>query len=604
MKRRLILQIACVLPIASLAATSAAALPPFRISDVPDLAVCNLNRILPGPSSRNVVVWNATRRLFDRLNVAEPGSAVIGDFPEEEGAPRLSRQMVLSAAARLEPLRWSARGQELLVRIGENDVGLLDADSRRIDAADMMDPIWQQVRIRAISHGSTSFYRDPGTVRLLKRVQRRGRTVRLAATIGPSVTFLAVRYGNRFNFVAVNEAGIRRTDLSAAFAQAPVYLNDRGGRISFLGNQQGYDSFLPYAMPLIDLTSGREIGRFGWSEIQLGSGGRSRRIDLQPLFNQLMVILDASANGDTIFALVDLERETRLIRIRGPQIRSVQVCEKRGLSLNGRTFPHLRALPSGIGVARTLVRLGSDMRRAEPGLFGHLYRPTRADGRLVIYFHGGPTQTLAQETVPPEVLQLAPLGISVLAVEYSGMLGGGVRLTQRLPDRGIRALREDMDAVATWIRTSGFNRVFYIGDSFGGVAGVIAAVDHPHLFTHIFLRAPLLTLRAPEQWVRRNDIIRGTTPPASQLEFEHTIYGGESGRARFNEELRSYVGRLAPSTRLTIYFGSIDRVSQPRDLPAEFRASTSVMVIPRTGHSVLGDTPAVLRDIEAKLGAN
>ena len=195
--------------------------------------------------------------------------------------------------------------------------------------------------------------------------------------------------------------------------------------------------------------------------------------------------------------------------------------------------------------------------------FGHLYRPVRADGRLLVYFHGGPTATLAERTVPQEVSLFAPRGVSVLNIEYSGMVGGGLPLSARLPRRGMRALREDVSAVTSWVRRGGFRRAYLLADSFGGAPAAIAAVEHPNDYAHIFLRAPFLALRDPALSVRRGLLFYPDAPPASQIEFERTVYGGGSarGRLRFGAQLQAYVRRLRPSPRLSFYFGGIDPVS-------------------------------------------
>jgi pimeloyl-ACP methyl ester carboxylesterase len=255
------------------------------------------------------------------------------------------------------------------------------------------------------------------------------------------------------------------------------------------------------------------------------------------------------------------------------------------------------ALPPNIEVTRDEVFFGAG--KGTP--FGLLYRPQRADDRLVVWMHGGPTATLADRILPREVYDLAPLGISVLAVEQSGMLGGGLELTRRLPRLGHRALVEDMRSVADWVRRSGYRRAFLIVDSFGGASGVIAAVDHPDVYEHIFLRAPMLALRPPEKSVRGRaiEILGETAPsPGSQREFEETVLGG---RERFAAALESWTARLRPSPRLSFYFGDFDPVSAADDLPAVFAGHPSVMIV-RASHETTAGSGVVERDIVAKLG--
>lgn len=564
-----------------------------RVAELQEVATCSFNRLLPDPTSRRVILWGAARDLRAPLNTAIPGEFVLADLPpneaNEEALPRVAAVMALR---RLEPLRWSESGDRLLFRIGISTAVLFDAATHALAAAPDMDPLWARMRIRAVSHGGTNFYRDGQALATLRRIERDGSPVRATATIGRSASFLVFRLGNRHRLTAYRAGRSWETGIPLPFAHAPL-LTDGARRPTFLGDQDGYRSFLPYAMPLPDLASGRIAGRFGWERIELRGG---RTIDLAPHFRQLINILDAAANGDTVFALLDLEREMRVVRIRGDEIRSWPLCEKRGLQVGTRLFPAVNSLPAEVPVTRTEIRFGS-----RHGPFGQLYRPLRAEGRLIVYFHGGPTATLAERTVPQEVSTFAARGISVLNVEYSGMVGGGLALSERLPRLGFRALRQDVEAITAWVRRSGFRQVYLLADSFGGAPAVIAAVEHPGDYEHIFLRAPFLALRDPRQSVRRGQLLSPDPPADSQLEFEQMVYGGARGRTRFGADLQAYGQRLRPSPRLSFYFGGIDPVSAASDLPPAFAGDRSVMILPRRAHELVAADWAVRDDIFSKI---
>jgi hypothetical protein len=580
-------------------ATAAMAAPPdaesggVQVAEIPDVSTCTFSRLLPDPSSRRVLLGGAGRDLRAPLNLAMPGRFIVADLPTDDADGAAMRRIVaVTALQRIEPLRWSGSGDRLLFRVGESGARLLDPASLALAAAPDIDPLWSRMRIRAISHGGTNFYRDYQALATLRRIERDGRPVRAVATIGRSASFLAFRLGNRHRLTAYRAGHSWQTGIALPFAHAPL-LADGARRPTFLGDQNGYSTFLPYAMPLPDLASGQIAGRFGWERIELRGG---RTIDLAPLFRQLINILDAAANGDTVFALVDLEREMRVVRIRGDEIRSWPLCEKRGLQVGPRLFPAMNSLSAETPVVRTEIRFGS-----QTGPFGQLYRPLRANGRLIVYFHGGPTATLAERTVPEEVSTFAAHGISVLNVEYSGMVGGGLALSERLPRLGFRALRQDVEAITAWVRGSGFRRVYLLADSFGGAPAVIAAVEHPGDYEHIFLRAPFLALRNPEQSVRRGQMLSRDPPADSQLEFERMVYGGARGRTRFGADLQAYVQRLRPSPRLSFYFGGIDPVSAATDLPPAFAGDRSVMILPRTAHEFVAADWAIRDDIVSKI---
>lgn len=522
-----------------------------------------------------------------------PGEAVIADLPASGLREADIALTLIGGAVRVEPLRWDASGTRLLLRVGKTGAALWTAGTSNLAEAPDFDPLFTWMVLEPLSHGDTGFYSNPATLALARRIRAEGELLRWVANPGPKrTTFLVFRPGNRLRLHAYGNGRPRNTGIPLAFASRPLLPAD-ATRPTFLGDQAGSSRFLPYALPVVDRRTGRVAGRFGLERIEMKDG---RRLDLRRVFDQLMAIEDAGANGDTIFALVNLTREKRIVRVHGTAIESWRLCEKKGIWLGPLiTLRAFDTLPPGTEVTReeVLFSPGKD----KP--FGLLYRPHLADGRLVVWLHGGPTATLAGDTVPREVSDLAPLGISVLAVEQSGMLGGGLELTRRLPRLGHKALVEDMRSVARWVSRSGFARAFLIADSFGGASGVIAAVDHPQIYEHIFLRAPLLALPSPETTVDRRPMFgEENARPENQREFEETVFGD---RDRFAADLRSWTARLRPSPRLSLYFGDLDPVSGADDLPAAFAGDPSVMIV-GARHEMTANSPEVERDIVAKLG--
>ncbi|NWM49799.1 hypothetical protein, partial [Escherichia coli] len=78
-------------------------------------------------------------------------------------------------------------------------------------------------------------------------------------------------------------------------------------------------------------------------------------IDLGRHFGQLAAITDVAANGATLFALVDLERERRIVRVRHGEIRSWRLCEKKQLPLP-IPLPVENTLPVDMPVVRSEVQ--------------------------------------------------------------------------------------------------------------------------------------------------------------------------------------------------------------------------------------------------------
>jgi hypothetical protein len=564
------------------------------VTALPELKTCAFTRILPSPSGGSAVVWVGERSLVAPLQTTEPGDFVLATLPA--GGDRKLALATVQAPARIEALRWSGGADTLLFRFGENGAGILDARVRSFRAAEAMDSRWSNIRIRALSHGDLGFYGRADALQTIDRVFGDGAPLRASASVGETTTILTARYGNRFKLIAYSRGARWNSRVTAHYAQLPL-VPEGERRVAFMGDQQGWRTFLPYAQQLVDLSSGRVIGRFGWERIEVRRGDTARSLEPLRDLDQLKIIQDAAMSGGTIYALVELEREMRIVTVRGSDVHSYALCRKEDVTFGRRHFPALNALPEGLSVSRRFVDLRGRGRAVGP--FAHLYTPARADGRLVVHFHGGPTQTAAGTLAPPEVAAFAAIGVAVLEVEYSGMLGGGLGLTERLPRRGMRALASDVAAVTRWVRSAGYREITVLGSSFGGAPAAIAAADYPHVYRNVVFGAPLLHVRPTEQSVRRHALIAKDPTPASQLEFEETVYGGAAGRAAFDRSLRAYVGRLTPSSRLSFYFGGIDPVSGPEDLPAAFRGSASVVVLPRIGHEYVGE--AVIRGMAASM---
>lgn len=570
----------------------------IQVSQRSILETCSHNRLLPDPTSNRVAVWSNSRELRAVIKPTWPSGFQVVELPSNDTPPAAGLHFVdVSSSTRVDPLRWSASGDRLLLRADKTGAALYDPATRGLSPAPDLDPSFLRLAVEALSHGNIRFYQQPAMLDLARRIRRDGDPVRWLANIGPDrTTFLVFRFGYGHRLIGYDTDRRWETDLPISFAHSAL-LPAGTRHPTFLGDQTGGTSFLAYAMPLIDRKSGMVVGRFGLERIEYHNG---RKIDLGPMFNQLMTIQDATTNGDTIFALVDLEREMRVLRVSGGEIESWRLCEKASVQVGPMTLPPENWLPAETPVVRTEVHFARSCGAGNLP-FGLLYRPKRSDDRLVVYFHGGPTATLAGQTVPREVYQFAGEGMSVLAVEQSGMVGGGLALSERLRRLGHKALRQDVAAVTEWVRKSGYRRAYLIGDSFGGASGVIAATEHSEAYRHIFLRAPYLAMRTPEQTVNRNTFGQGPTPPDSQIEFEEMVYGGASGRARFAADLRTFTARLRPSRKLSFYFGSLDPVSAPSDLPPAFAGHPSIVVV-RATHETASAFPEVERDIFAKLG--
>jgi pimeloyl-ACP methyl ester carboxylesterase len=182
----------------------------------------------------------------------------------------------------------------------------------------------------------------------------------------------------------------------------------------------------------------------------------------------------------------------------------------------------------------------------------------------------------------------------IIVVDYAGSVGGGLSLTRRLTQGGMRAIEEDVEAVVKWLDRQKYRRVFLEGSSFGGIPATIALSRFPSKFEAAFLTVPALKLKEPEDWVKIGAF--GPVDPIGQRAFEEGIFGGVAGRARFVSDLDKLVAGAPYRAVDRFFFARQDRISRPEDLPPGNRAAVRVLPGP---HETLGIQEEYLREVIA-----
>lgn len=302
------------------------------------------------------------------------------------------------------------------------------------------------------------------------------------------------------------------------------------------------------------------------------------------------VILDASRSGDHLALLLADANGDRRIALIGP----------RGLSMRTlcgqNRFVEVPARPATDHRLRAFALDEAGREADAPGRpIAVLHQKGAAAADLVVYFHGGFGGSEADDFFTRTIDRLLTADRDVVSLEYSGSQGGGLALTRRLAERGVRAIDEDVAALIRWLDRQHYRRVFVLGTSFGSVAA-LAAARHRARFQAIFFVVPLLRQRDPGEWTQSSPF---PAMPDTQLAFELAYLGGPEGRRRFGEDLAALVAavRLRASDRF--YFGGRDRVSRPEDLPAGSPASS--MILAGVHHGLIFTSSEMWEDILARM---
>lgn len=577
-----LIQLGTALALAAAPATQAGAdgraspYPPIRLDERPPQG-CGFDRVMVGPSGSEIAVWGSERGHLLAGRTPPPFAVLAIGRMHDQGSDRHDRLLMYNGPDLTIPIRWAAGGRTLYARATRDRVLSIDADGGRVDERGSLDPAWKYVDFRATTHGDLSVLEKPNILAEAKRVGTdfyRGH-----ATLGKQITFVGARAGD-LELVTVAQGRSSAPVLRASYTRWILgFPDDRdyAGGITYVGAEAKDKSrFLPYQRPLVDLATGRVAGKYNGTEILL----RREGVLAAPLaqFRRKLagggVILDASLSGGTLVLLTQSGRgEIEVSRLNARGVTRRLLCS---IWLRLADTPAGMPLAPGDNVRVRIFGIDAEGRESfAPGLpiaILHQAGPSRGRDALVS-FNGGPTASLADRYMSSKLRMLAPER-DLIAIDYSGSVGGGSSLTRRLTDRGLKAIEEDVEALVKWLDRQGYRRIFLEGNSFGGVPATIALARHPSRFTAAFMAVPLLRLKDPRQWTDRGDLTR--IDPIGQIAFEEAIFGGAAGRARFAEDLSKLVAQAPFRAADHFIFSRGDLTSQPGDLPPGHKATVRV----------------------------
>ena len=550
--------------------------PPIRLQETPPEG-CGFNRIMVGPSGSEIAAWGSERAHLLALRTPPPFAELAVGRMHDRASGKTDRLLMYNGPDLTIPIRWASDGHRLYARATRDRIVAIDPDSSRVEERGSLDGAWKYVDFRATTHGDLSALGDPELLAQAKRVGTdfyRGH-----ATLGERATFIGARTGD-LELVTVAQGRASIPVLRASYTRWILGFpdgRDFSGGVAYVG-AEGKDGlrFLPYQRPLVDLATGRVAGKYNGTEILLRDEG-ALAAPLAQFRRKLAsggVILDSSLSGGTLVLLTQSGRgELEVSRLNARGFTQKSLCSIR---LRLATTP--AGMPLGPGDKVKVRIFGIDAAGREsfaPGLpIAILHQAGASRGRdALVSFNGGPTASLADRYMPSKLRMLAPER-DLIAVDYSGSVGGGLSLTRRLTEGGLKAIEEDIEAVVKWLDRQGYRRVFLEGNSFGGVPATIALARHPSRFAAAFLSVPLLRLKDPREWTGRGDLHR--TDPTGQRAFEEAIFGGAAGRARFAADLSKLVAQAPYRPVDRFFFSRHDLTSQSGDLPPGHKAIVRV----------------------------
>jgi pimeloyl-ACP methyl ester carboxylesterase len=397
-------------------------------------------------------------------------------------------------------------------------------------------------------------------------------SLRLMASVGagePYAVGLTAPYAAHWS-LAPNPKG--RLMFSAMGYQATLY----GGRWRAL-------KVAPYQLPLSDPASGQLVGRQNERTAELDGDAEVHAKDEASDF-----ILSASkseaAGIRRAFIRADVFGNKTIELGRGADAKMLR-CPRRDAAQIGYTVNQLELGDAARSLPAKLYRVAGQVGQSQG---------------LVLFFHGGPAETLGYGENQLSVRRYLEMGLDVLAVEYSGSKGAGAQLSTRLKQTGGQALQADAAQIRRFLQTRFIGvKIILHGESFGALPAIRTEQTLGNRVALTVLVAPYLKHRSA--YSRPSDRFYNQQ---YQADFELATIGIASSHASGETDLlRGFpeeAGTWSPNGRVVAIFGETDAFVRPSDLgdgPMIER-----VIVPRTGHDTVLLMPETWSPIRKALG--
>lgn len=223
---------------------------------------------------------------------------------------------------------------------------------------------------------------------------------------------------------------------------------------------------------------------------------------------------------------------------------------------------------------------------------------------LAVVFGGGPGNSgLNQLRTNSSAHMYRRLGYNVLIVDYSSSPVYGLRVAERIRLLGLNALTRDSDLVARYIleKHPEEKNIVVHGESFGGLPAVSlsASISGPN---NLVLMAPFLKYLKPEEWVFDAKGASNSARSNYQHAWDKAVMGVDSKDSNeFEIQLRKFVERKNPESRIFVAFGDADVMSKKEHLPNSWDEGLETQVF-SGNHEMLSLNPALWPAVAEWLG--
>lgn len=327
-----------------------------------------------------------------------------------------------------------------------------------------------------------------------------------------------------------------------------------------------------YGDPVIEKQTARFLGRIamdgfhvdpdtGENQLSLVLGQAiNRALGAHP--SSFLVGAAADASGVAAFVLKDWEGN-KTIEIVHPNGNSQLQC--------GRSEAPLRA-----NVTTRYIHMG---RKHWPVLAANVSRADGA-GPTVVIFSGGPAGDIGRIDFISSVRKYIQRGFNVFVIAYSGSLGMGADISERLRPGVVEALETDAEVVAEYLARRGYKDIVIHGESLGAIPAAALAKHWRSSYKLVFL-APLLKYRNPDEWVGKVSTKLKSIKVSTQRKFEQAMFGVTAETsAKLDSAIENFWLSANSASRNALFiFASDDPVSQISDMQGNTMDGRTVVTV-------------------------
>lgn len=573
--------------------SSISASSPLIVIEGPNSQTCATNDIMLSDDGKRFILNTEDLRTNSERDWTRPNSISIVEIHSSGSAVRpndvFSIKTIHAGARYLDPMLFS--DDKLILRAGDSEIVTLQSSEPGKQVSQTIPDPFRGFDLHPRSIQDLALLNDEGLLEKAVSISAQEAIKRRSLFFGDEIVFSSVDT-TKGNVLSVSTASGRSLELgsSAMFHDFKAGFHDGEFRTSFLGGSMinlRQQTSIPYQRHIDSSSGSKYKGIYNIA----GVFGNFDTSVLNEFIEDLglNVVSVYSSKAATAILLVGKERTSRYVVLAkdGENPVILDICggeafenEMRAISL--KTFSSRLARSNGPLPIR--LEVGKEA-------VATLEKGSNSDGsRLIVFFHGGPGISYQVAERPEVISRLLENGYDVLSVEYSGSVGGGLRLSQQLSTEQVFGFDLDSFAIRSWLNRQRYRQVNVLAVSFGAAPAIQFRDRSADIIRRSVFVAPLLALPDPSLSALSGGPLLMMDDKV-QLQFELGVFGGFEKRAQFARWIKDRSETIASPESLLLVFGELDEKSPYNKAPTYLRERAQIYIESGSGHAFVGSDP-------------